>query len=500
MTTEQYIKQYQDWEMKISAYDLALTTMSFDSHTVAPKAGNEYRNTRDAYLSGVYFSLLTDENFIQLLDEMAKLDDLPEDIAKAVAFRIKDINKIRFIPQDVFVECNKLMSDSYDVWEQAKKNNDYAAFSPYLKKMIEKSKDIFTYRKEDTHPYDMALDDYEMGMTQEKYDDFFAKVKTELVPLILKIKDKQDQVDTSFLKNDFAISKQKEFMECIMDYMDFDRNWGYLSESAHPFSSMFSINDIRITTRYAKDSLVSGIFSIIHEIGHGTYSHQVDIKHDGTYLADNMTSGMHESQSRLFENYLGRTEAYWKTNYSKLQQLFPEQLATVSIEQFARAVNSSCPSLIRTEADELTYPIHIYIRYELEKKIFNNDIDLDNLNNIWNDMYEENLGVRASTDTEGILQDVHWSGGSFGYFPTYALGSAYAAQFMHAMRSQIDVDDCLARGDFKAINSWLKENIHQHGGYYTPEEILISVTNEPFNPQYYIDYLKDKYSRLYNID
>jgi len=499
MTTKQYIEKYKEWESKLSAYEFALTAISFDGRTVAPKGGSEFRHNVDAYLAGVYFSLLTDEDMIATLDKMNELDDIDEDIARAVKYRLKAINNVRDIPQDEFVKFQKLVSDSVDAWEKAKNEDNYSHYAPHLKKVIGASMKLTSYRRDNIAPYDMLLDDYEMGMTMDKYDEFFAKIKSDLVPLILKIKDRQNEVDTSFLNNKFPIEKQKEFMKQIMVYVNFDKEWGYLSESAHPFSTMFSLNDVRITTRYLEDNLPSSIFSIIHEIGHATYSHQVDSKYEGTYLSDCMTSGMHESQSRLLENFIGRTLEFWKPNYPKLQELFPEQLKDVSVEMFVRAINASTPSLIRTEADELTYPIHIYIRYELERRIVAEDIDLDNLDKEWDRMYQENLGISATNHVEGIMQDIHWSGASFGYFPTYALGSAYSAQFMNAMRKDIDVEKCLENNEFSKITDWLKEKIHKHGGFYTPEEIMVMATGEPFNPQYYIDYLVDKYSKLYNI-
>ncbi|MBQ9840353.1 MAG: carboxypeptidase M32 [Erysipelotrichaceae bacterium] len=500
MNTQELLNKYNEWELKLSAYTLALNTMGFDSRTIAPTNGSAYRNKRNAYLVGEYFSIVNDEEILDVMKQLSTKEDLDEETKRAINYRLADIAKINCIPKDEYVKYDELASISYDKWYEAKHNNDYDLFEPYLKETILTKKRFLEYRNKNNALYNLALDDYEIGMTMDEYDEFFSLIKEKLVPLIHQISQKQDEVDTSFFNQKFDIEKQRIFMNQMMDYLGFTKDWGYLSESEHPFTSGFSINDVRITTRYIEDNLISSIFSIIHEIGHATYNHQIDERFDGTYLVDNITSGLHESQSRLFENYLGRSDAFWDNNYQTLQNLFPEQLKDVTQEMFVRAINASCPSLIRTEADELTYPIHIYIRYEMEKAIMDGSMTLEQLNEKWKDLYEENLGIRPDTDTDGILQDVHWSDGSFGYFPTYALGSAYAAQFYQAMRKDIDVDDCLRNNNFNAIKLWLKEHIHKDGGLLTPKEVLLRATNEPFNPNYYIDYLTNKYKKLYNID
>ena len=245
---------------------------------------------------------------------------------------------------------------------------------------------------------------------------------------------------------------------------------------------------------------MSAIFSTIHEYGHALYGLQVKEAYDGTALSSGIGCAMHESQSRFMENHIGRSKAFWEVNYPKLQKHFPTQLGQVSLDDFMRMINVSRPSFIRTEADELTYPIHILIRYELEKEIFNGNVDYDQLETMWNDKYEEYLGIRPQHAKEGILQDMHWGAANLGYFPTYALGSAYAAQFYHQMEQDMDVEDVLRKKDFAKISGWLKENIHQYGAFKDPQQILMDVTGEEFNPNYYISYLKEKYAKLYQIE
>ena len=266
--------------------------------------------------------------------------------------------------------------------------------------------------------------------------------------------------------------------------------------SAHPFSSSLSIGDCRITTAFKEDDFTSNIFSIIHEVGHATYNHQVDQKYEGRHIVNMISMGMHESQSRLLENCIGRSKAFWDYNYPLWQEEIA-YLKDVKQEEFLAYINQVNPSLIRIEADELTYSIHILIRYIIEKGMFDGSIDLDDLPQIWNKLYKEYLGVDVIDDCHGILQDVHWSYSSFGYFPTYALGSAIACQIMSKMNQDLDVEQLLKDNKLANIQAWLKENVHQYGGLYSYNEILKRITDEEFNARYYIDYLKDKYSKLY---
>lgn len=343
------------------------------------------------------------------------------------------------------------------------------------------------------------LDDFEPGMTRAKYDEFFKALKERLVPLIKKVTSAR-QIEDSFLYKKCDIDAQKKFMEHLLDYLGYDKSWGYQNESEHPFTDWVCENDCRTTTKYLEDNMVSAVFSTIHECGHAWYEHNIDDKYDGMILSNGVSSGMHESQSRLCENYLGRTRAFWEANYDKLTECFPDLVGNVSLDDFIKAVNVSRPSLVRTEADELTYPMHILIRYEIEKGLFDGSISTEGLDKTWADKYEEYLGIRPEHARDGILQDVHWSDASFGYFPTYALGSAFAAQFMDAMRRDIDVDEYLRQGRYTDIEGWLREHIHKYGCRYSADEIMIKATGKPFDVNYYLDYLEDKYTKLYELE
>lgn len=498
MTTNEMIDKYKEWVFKCSAYNMALALIGFDKQTIAPSAGEEYRDERTAFLSGELFSIETDPEMMEIMKTLKDDDSIDPDIKKAAQLYYDNMLKTVCIPKDEFVSWQKLTNESFNNWRRAKDADDYSIFEPYLKKVIEGSKKLYEYRGKDMPIYDQMLDDYEPGMNRDKYDAFFDALKERLVPLIKKVADKGG-IDDSFLYKKCDIDAQKKFMEHLLDYLAYDKSWGYQNETEHPFTDWVCENDCRTTTKYLEDNMVSAIFSTIHECGHAWYEHNIDPKYDGMILSNGVSSGMHESQSRLCENYLGRSKAFWEANYDKLTECFPDLLGDVSLDDFIKAVNVSTPSLVRTEADELTYPMHILIRYEIEKGLFDGTISTEGLDMTWADKYEEYLGIRPEHARDGILQDVHWSDASFGYFPTYALGSAFAAQFMDSMRRDIDVDAYLKDGRYAEIEGWLREHIHRYGCRYNADEIMLKATGKPFDVNYYLDYLEDKYTKLYNL-
>ena len=430
----------KEWIFKRSAYSMALAIIDIDKQTVAPSGGNAYRDERAAFLAGELFSIETDESMLPVLEEMQNDEEEEPYLRRAAFLYQKEMRKTLCIPKDEFVALEELKSVSYTKWLEAKRNNDYTIFEPYLKKIIEAKKKVYAYRNDTKDLYDQMLDDFEPGMNQEKYDVFFNALKEKLVPLIQKVTEAK-QIDDHFLFEEYPVEEQKKFMDHLLQYLHFDPQWGYQNETEHPFTSWTCENDCRTTTKYLVDNVMSAIFSTVHEVGHAYYEHDCDPRFDGMILSDGISSGMHESQSRLCENYLGRRKSFWEYNYPYLQKQFPQQLKDISLDTFMKAVNVSRPSLVRTEADELTYPMHILVRYEIEKGLFNGSISVEGLDQTWADMYEKYLGVRPVNASEGILQDVHWSCGEFGYFPTYALGSAFAAQFVKKMQEEIAVSN-----------------------------------------------------------
>lgn len=493
------LEKYKDWIFRISAYRMALAAVNFDQQTIAPVGGNAYRDARCAFLSGELFDIQTEPEILAIIKELKDDETADPDDRKAAQLYAKQADDLLCIPKDEYVAYQNLLNEAYGIWLEAKQKDDYSIFAPTLEKLIEVSKKIYGYRTSELSLYDRMLDDYEPGMTMEKYDAFFAKLKERLVPLIAKV-NAAKQVPCDFLFREYPVEGQKQFMDDLLKYLHFDPEWGYQNETEHPFTDWICENDCRITTKYLPHNVISAVLSTVHEAGHAYYEHDCDPKYDGMILSDGISSGMHESQSRLCENYLGRSCAFWEYNYPNLQKYFPEQLGDVDLDAFVDAINMSEPSLVRTEADELTYPMHILIRYEIEKGLFNGTISTDHLDEVWNDMYKKYLGVDVPNARDGILQDVHWSGGSFGYFPTYALGSAFAAQFVHAMRQEIDVDEALRSNHYDEIMHWLKEKIHRYGCRYNADEVMHMAAGEAFNVDYYLDYLEDKYTKLYHLD
>ncbi|MBQ6478355.1 MAG: carboxypeptidase M32 [Erysipelotrichaceae bacterium] len=498
MNKKEAIRIYKEFNEKIKAYTLVLNTTDIDRLTVAPRKGSAYRNRMLSIIEGELFELQTDKSYVEAILFLSETD-LGEIGNRDIALAKKSLENILKFSKEETMEFSLAMMNSYEAWYDAKNRNDYKIFEPHLLKLIEMSKQRLQKRNPKIHPYDLALDDYEEGMDRKKYDLFFSLIKKELLPLIRKIDKKKGYIDDSFLYRYYPADKQAVFMKDIMKYIGFSSEWGCMALTEHPFTDALSRNDVRVTTAYDEHNITSAIFSLIHECGHGFYEHQIDPKYDAYPYLHQISSGMHESQSRFFENYLGRRKSFFRILYPKLQELFPENLKNVSIDDFIRAVNVSKCSLIRTDADELTYPVHILIRYELEKEIFENKIDLNRLDQLWDEKYEKYFGIKSGKASDGILQDVHWSGASFGYFPTYALGSAIGAQILHKMEKDLNVDDLLEKGKFSSITAYLKKNIQHYAALYSFEQILEKATGEKFDPNYYIGYLKDKYKGLYGI-
>ncbi|MCM1136164.1 MAG: carboxypeptidase M32 [Clostridium sp.] len=497
--TGEDLKFFAEYKEICAAYRIAGSTMYFDLATAAPKAGIPYRNRMLAVLSGEAFSYQMAPEYLGRLEDMYRRAEEGSELKRELALYFRLIEDVRKLPKEVYVRKQQVLADSQSAWQQAKEKNDFGMFLPHLEKVIAVQKEALTYLDKKCGDYDYLLDRYEMGTSAAAYDSFFTAVKEKLLPLIGEIQRRGKKIDDSILFSDYDVRAQEAFVEELKDYLQVDRNCCYMGLSEHPFTEFFSARETRITTHYYKNNLLSAILSTVHEYGHALYALQVEEKYDGTAFKDAIGSAMHESQSRLMENHIGRHPAFWEVNYPKLQKHFPDKLGNISLEQFVEVINVSRPSLIRTEADELTYPVHVLIRYELEKEIFDGNVDISGLDRLWNDKYRKYLGVSPSGPAEGILQDIHWSAGDFGYFPTYAIGSAYGAQFFRAMEKEISVEDALRQGKMQVITDWMKEKIHRYGAAKTADEILVSATGEHFNPAYYIDYLVKKYTKLYEL-
>lgn len=491
---------YQEYERTLDAFSLAFSTIYFEQMTIAPKKGIPYSNEMLSRLSKQAFIIENDPETIQKIKEYAKT--LPEGSLekKEVDYRLEALAQSENIPSDVYANYVKVKADSELAWHEAKEADNYEHFKPHLQAIMKETLHLLEYdpKFNGNNAYDVLLDRYEKGMTQEKYDAFFNNVKEKLVPLIHEIQNKP-QINDDLLHETYDLDRQEKFMEVICDFMKVDFGKVYLSTTEHPFTDFFSSNDARITTHYYPDQFLSAILSTVHEYGHALYGLQMDPAFEGTMLTQAVGSAAHESQSRFLENHVGRSHAFWQANYNQLVNLFPE-FKDVSVDELVNMINKTECALIRTEADELTYPLHIMVRYEIEKEIAKGNVDYDKLPELWADKYEEYLGVRPTNYKEGVLQDMHWSTGYLGYFPTYALGSAYAAQLYATMEKQFDVKEALLTNHFEKITNWLKENVHHYAASKSMAEIVEEVSGEPFNPDYYTDYLIKKYKKLYNLD
>lgn len=492
---------FKDFQKKQKAYELVLALAGWDSNTEAPRQSIPYRSEMLSIISGEHFSLMTDAQYKKALDALyEEKETLNDQQFREVQKAKKSLDKIIKIPKAEYVEYSKLTTMAQRIWEEAKEKDDFEHFKPYLKKIINYKKRMIKFRDDKAIPYNVLLDDFEEGMTIERYDAFFQTIKDELVPFVKQVLAKSKDDAFPFLDRKYPKKDQKDFVDYVTNVFGFDFNRGVVKESVHPFTWNTHSQDVRLTTRYMEDYLPASIYAAMHELGHAMYEQQIDETLDSTNLNTGASMGVHESQSRFYENIIGRSRAFWDTHFSALKKRFPDQLHDVDAETFTRASNRVEESFIRVEADELTYPLHILIRYEIERDIFNNGLGVDGLERVWNEKMKAYLNLDVNRPSDGVLQDVHWSDGMFGYFPTYALGSAYAAQIYYALNAELDLDQTIRDNDIARINQWFKENIHCYGSRLTPDQILNKVTGESFNPKYYIRYLKEKYSKLYLED
>ncbi|MBP2241309.1 carboxypeptidase Taq [Cytobacillus eiseniae] len=494
-------KDFLDYVKKMEAYNEALALIFWDLRTGAPKKGIEQRSEVIGMLSSDVFQMSTSEEMAQYIEKLSKDHaELSEVTRKTLHECKKGYDRNKKIPAEEYKEYVILQSKSESVWEEAKEAADFEMFRPYLEKLVEKTKQFIQYWGYEGNKYNTLLDMYEPGVTVEVLDQVFGDLREKIVPLVQSISKSEYKPETNFLFTHFSKEKQREFSLEILKQMGYDFNAGRLDETVHPFATGLNPGDVRVTTKYDETDFRTAVFGTIHEGGHALYEQNIALELVGTPLCDGTSMGIHESQSLFYENFVGRHPSFWKKNYDLLKEYASGQFNDVSLEDFYRAINESKPSLIRIEADELTYPLHIMIRYEIEKGLFNDEIKVSDLPIIWNEMYEQYLGVKPENDAQGVLQDVHWSGGSFGYFPSYALGYMYAAQLKNSLIKDVpNYDQLLEEGNLIPIKEWFTENIHQYGKMKQPLEILKDVTGEGLNANYLIDYLYDKYSKVYQL-
>lgn len=490
-----------------NALSHAMTLLQWDLETEAPAMAVDRVSKTLGYFAGESYSMIINEDFKNLVYSI-NTDELDEIDRKIIEeLKKESFEKLEKIPKEEHTKYSELRVVSTRKWEEAKNKDDYNIFKSYLSDMIEFNKKFIKYRGYKNNPYNTLLDDYEPEITVEELDKFFENIKNELSPFIKKIiskekSDKEKEIKEKFRKMFFNIEKQKELSMYILNLIKFDFDRGVLKESEHPFTTNINNKDVRITTHYYENDLLSSIYSTIHEGGHALYEQHIDDKIADSILGTGVSMGIHESQSRIFENMFGRSKEFLKFLYPKVDEVFGLKKEGIDFDNFYKFANEVQASFIRTDADELTYPIHVLIRYELEKEIFSNPdekTDTDKLAKKWADKYEEYLGIRPETYKKGILQDVHWAEGLFGYFPSYALGTAYAAQIYNAINEKVDISKELEKGEFSKINDILREKIHKYGKLKNPKELILNMTGKTFDSKHYINYLKEKFSEIYDL-
>ncbi len=472
--------------------------MQWDQETYMPAKSADMRGKQLATMQELSHRLFTDPKFGDLMENLLLKGELTETERKNVELSLYDHNKNKKLPGSFVRKLSEAVSKCFQAWISARKANSFLLFEEPLEILVKLKREEAEFLEYNEDPYDALLNDYERGLTVKKMDSMFSGLVPQLSIILEKIKNCK-QVDDGFLRQNYAKDKQWQFGLELLNSMGFDFEAGRQDLSEHPFSISFHNQDVRITTRVDENDLGNMCWSCIHEGGHALYEQGLPSQEYGLPLGEACSYSIHESQSRLWENCIGRGLDFWKFFYPRLQQYFGEKLSTVKLAQFYNGINKVQPSLIRTEADEITYHFHVLIRYELEKKLIGGSLTVKEIPAWWNEQYEHYLGVTVPDDRKGCLQDVHWSHGSFGYFPTYSLGSLYAAQLFQTIENQLtELYTEITRGNTAPVLQWLRSNIHQYGRFYTAEELCIRTTGEGLNPKHFLSYLQKKYNVIYD--
>lgn len=500
-TLQDKIKNFKQFIKEIKYHEEIINMMYWDLRTGAPRGGLKKKSEIMGAVAKKRLKMIVSNEMNTYLEYFSEFEDL-DYITKALLRECKILYKRNInIPLDKYESYIALISKAETIREEAKKKSDFSIVQPYLERIVSYNLEFIELWGYKENKYNALLGFYEPGMTVKKLDPIFNLLKNKLPSIVTDIKRNMNQPDESFLYERYDKHKQLKFSQFILKEIGYNFERGRLDESVHPLTLSINSNDIRLTTRFEHNNIKNSIFATLHEGGHGLYEQNISQKLSSTLLFEGSSMGIHESQSRLWENIIGRNLSFWECYYGKLQCLFPEILSSVPVQSFYRAINKVAPSLIRVNADELTYNLHIMIRYEIEKMLFNKDITVSDLPCIWNDMYKEMLGVTPKNEAEGILQDGQWSGGRFGYFPSYSLGNLYAAQIYNVMKKELgDFDNLIKLGELHVIKQWLSEKIYDSGKIYTPEEIILKISGEELNPQFFINYLIEKYNNVYSLN
>jgi carboxypeptidase Taq len=476
-----------------------LSTLTWDQETMIPTLGSSIRAGQLSTLAAICHKRLTSPEMKEALEQLSEEPALSLWQQTSVKEMQRQYDKAVKIPETLISELAKTTSLAYQAWVTARNDSNFSTFFPWLKKVVELKREEARCLQSSGSLYEALLDEYEPKVTEFELDNLFESIKPKLSTLLDRIQSSKHIFKNS-LAGDFPIHQQKIFGEKILTSMGFKWDAGRLDSSPHPFCTGLSPLDVRITTRYDEQDFSSSLFGIIHEGGHALYEQGLDLEHYGLPACEAISLGIHESQSRLWENQIARSRPFWEYWLPHLQKNFPQQLQSISLENFMRSINKVKASFIRVEADEITYGLHIILRYEIEKMLIGGDLEVKDIENVWNQKTHEYLGITPSCPSEGVLQDTHWSQGLIGYFPTYLLGTVYASQIFHSAQESIpELSEHIRAGRLYPLREWLQKKIHQHGKTLSASELIQEISGETLTNQYFLNYLENKFSELYDL-
>jgi carboxypeptidase Taq len=497
------LEQLKERLAQVSDLATAAAVLAWDQQVNMPPGGNEARAHQLATVEALAHNLFVADETGQLLQDIAaEATDLPyeSDDASLVRVTRREYEKLRRVPESLVAERARAFALSFEAWVQARAESNFAHFQPHLERVVDLSVQYAEALGYEDCLYDALLDRYEPEMTTAQVAQIFEEMKTGLIPLVQAISERGKMVDDAVFNQEYPEKAQWDFGMLVLRDIGFDFTYGRQDRSAHPFTTGFSPHDVRITTRILPDRFQSALFGTVHEGGHALYEQGMRIEIGRTPLFDGASFGIHESQSRLWENIVARSREFWVHYFPRLREFFPQQLSWVDLDTFHRAINKVEPSLIRVEADEATYNLHIFLRFELEQELLEGRLTVADLPQAWNAKMQDCLGVIPANDAQGVLQDVHWADGYLGYFPTYALGNLLSVQFYNqALEEMPDLPEQIARGQFSALLTWLRDNIHTHGKKFTPAELVQRVTGGEMSAAPFLAYLREKYSEIYGL-
>jgi carboxypeptidase Taq len=482
---------------RINGVQGAAGVLGWDQQVMMPEGGTPARSQQLSVLSSLSHELLTDDRTAELLEEVESMDLGDEQEALLREAR-REFERADAVPTELVEEISETSTEALGAWEQARAEDDFEQFAPYLKKLVALKREYAEHIDPDRDAYEVLFEDYEPCLPLSQAEEILETLKETLVPMIDEIRAGDADVTTDAFGGEFPADAQADLSRDVLSTLGYDWDRGRLDVSSHPFTSG-NVYDCRVTTRYDETDPLGGLMATVHEFGHAFYNLGLPEDHFGTPLGESRDLSVHESQSRLWENHVGRSPAFWELVRPKFDERFDTDATAREAYESANQVYED--NLIRVEADELTYHLHIVIRFEIEKALISGELAVEDVPEVWNDKYEEYLGIRPETDANGCLQDIHWSHGNFGYFPTYSLGSVMASQLFNAAEDDIgNIYGKVREGDFEALQTWLREHIHEHGSRYETNDLVREATGEDFTADYFVDYVRSKYGDLYDLE